>query len=109
MSLPTHALPRREEAQPGFRESSQRQRREESERGGYADVPSSPYSPTTRQEPSSPTTVPGRQEIDPETRLSPKRKRNLVRPERSRIDSDHPNYHYRQHAQNVPTYPSTTG
>lgn len=37
------------------------------------------------------------------------RKRSLIRPERSRIDRDHPNYHYRQHAANMDVYPSTTG
>ncbi|GBF59480.1 chitin synthase D [Trichophyton mentagrophytes] len=37
------------------------------------------------------------------------RKRSLVRPERHRISRDHPNYHYRQHAQNMSVYPSTTG
>ena len=37
------------------------------------------------------------------------RKRSLIRPERSRIDKDHPNYYYRQHAQNMAVQPSTTG
>ena len=37
------------------------------------------------------------------------RKRSLIKPERRRYDPDHPNYHYRQHAQNMTTYPSTTG
>ena len=37
------------------------------------------------------------------------RKRSLVRPERNRIDRDHPNFHYRQHAQNMTVQPSTTG
>ena len=37
------------------------------------------------------------------------RKRSLVRPERNRIDRDHPNYHYRQHAHNMAVLPSTTG
>ena len=37
------------------------------------------------------------------------RKKSLVRPERNRIDSDHPNYHYRQHAQRMNIIPSTTG
>ncbi|KAF2634110.1 chitin synthase 4 [Massarina eburnea CBS 473.64] len=37
------------------------------------------------------------------------RKRSLVRPERQRIDSDHPNYHYRKHAQKMTVHPSTTG
>lgn len=37
------------------------------------------------------------------------RKRSLIRPERGRIDRDHPNYHYRQHAQNMTVLPSSTG
>ncbi|KAI9893441.1 MAG: Chitin synthase, class 3 [Vezdaea aestivalis] len=37
------------------------------------------------------------------------RKRSLIRPERNRIDPSHPNYHYRQHAHNMPVLPSTTG
>ena len=37
------------------------------------------------------------------------RKRSLIRPERGRIDRDHPNFHYRQHAQNMTIFPSTTG
>lgn len=37
------------------------------------------------------------------------RKRSLVRPERQRIDQNHPNYHYRKHAQKMAVHPSTTG
>ena len=37
------------------------------------------------------------------------RKKSLIRPERNRIDRDHPNYYYRQHAQNMTVFPSTTG
>ncbi|KAK1990468.1 chitin synthase [Colletotrichum falcatum] len=37
------------------------------------------------------------------------RKRSLVRPERRRIDKDHPNYYYRQHAANMNVLPSATG
>ncbi|KAI4151157.1 MAG: hypothetical protein LQ340_003665 [Diploschistes diacapsis] len=37
------------------------------------------------------------------------RKKSLVRPERNRIDQDHPNYYYRQHAQRMNVIPSTTG
>jgi chitin synthase len=37
------------------------------------------------------------------------RKRSLIRPERNRIDRDHPNYHYRQHAANMNVLPSSTG
>lgn len=36
-------------------------------------------------------------------------KRNLVKPERSRIDPSHPTYYYQQHSQNMPVNPSTTG
>lgn len=37
------------------------------------------------------------------------RKRSLIRPERRKIDRNDPNYHYRQHAQNMEVFPSTTG
>ena len=39
------------------------------------------------------------------------RKRSLIRPERNRINKDHPNYHYHQHAQHqgMNVLPSTTG
>lgn len=33
----------------------------------------------------------------------------MIRPERNRIDRDHPNYHYRQHAANMNVLPSSTG
>lgn len=37
------------------------------------------------------------------------RKRSLIRPERSKISKDHPNYYYRKHAANMATLPSSTG
>jgi chitin synthase len=37
------------------------------------------------------------------------RKKSLIRPERQRIDRSHPNYHYRQHAQRMEVFPSSTG
>ncbi|KAL2036813.1 hypothetical protein N7G274_010471 [Stereocaulon virgatum] len=43
------------------------------------------------------------------TTIDVNRKRSLVRPERGRIDGDHPNFHYRQHAQNMDVLPSSTG
>ncbi|OLL23858.1 Chitin synthase 4 [Neolecta irregularis DAH-3] len=46
---------------------------------------------------------------DPEARLDFGRKRSLIRPERQRIARDHPNYHYRTHAQHMAILPSTTG
>ncbi|KAI5866913.1 glycosyltransferase family 2 protein [Durotheca rogersii] len=54
----------------------------------------SPLSPTGLEEPSA---------------GMPSRKRSLIRPERNRIDKDHPNYHYRKHAANMDTLPSSTG
>ena len=43
------------------------------------------------------------------TTIDVNRKRSLVRPERGRIDRDHPNFYYRQHAQNMEVLPSSTG
>ncbi|KAI1002278.1 Chitin synthase 4 [Podosphaera aphanis] len=37
------------------------------------------------------------------------RKRSLIRPERNRIDQNHPNYHYHKHAVNMSVLPSSTG
>jgi chitin synthase len=37
------------------------------------------------------------------------RKRSLIHPERQRNDPNHPNYHYRKHAQRMDVQPSTTG
>jgi len=49
----------------------------------------------------------------PQTRGAPtvdvSRKKSLIRPERNRIDRDHPNYHYRKHAQGMDFQPSSTG
>ncbi|KHJ30897.1 putative glycosyltransferase family 2 protein [Erysiphe necator] len=54
-------------------------------------------------EPFSPSSCPGATSPD----IS--RKRSLIRPERNRIDQNHPNYHYRQHAINMNVLPSSTG
>ncbi|KAF2146849.1 glycosyltransferase family 2 protein [Aplosporella prunicola CBS 121167] len=55
--------------------------------------------------------MPSPRELDPmlQTEGDLRRKRSLVRPERGRVDRDHPNYHYRKHAQNMSVQPSTTG
>ncbi|CAL3962353.1 hypothetical protein PZA11_000460 [Diplocarpon coronariae] len=37
------------------------------------------------------------------------RKRSLIRPERRRMDHNHPNYHYVQHSANMNVQPSSTG
>ncbi|KAI1341636.1 glycosyltransferase family 2 protein [Xylariaceae sp. FL0016] len=57
---------------------------------------------TTERLPLSPT-------LDDTPSGVPTRKRSLIRPERNRIDRDHPNYYYRQHAANMETLPSSTG
>jgi chitin synthase len=109
MSLPprpTHAPSRRDEPQPGFRESSRRRRRD-IETGEYTDIPSPPYSPGRHARQDSSPHMGESGTRDPEHTEG--RKRHLVRPERNRIDRDHPNYLYRQHAQNMATFPSTTG
>ncbi|CAJ2501705.1 Uu.00g045580.m01.CDS01 [Anthostomella pinea] len=58
---------------------------------------------TTERLPLSPT----HDDVDPAG--VPTRKRSLIRPERNRIDKDHPNYHYRKHAAKMETLPSKTG
>lgn len=47
--------------------------------------------------------------IQPRAKQDLHRKRSLVRPERNRYDKDHPQYHYRKHAQKMPVLPSSTG
>ena len=111
--------PKREHRSP-YRDSPSRRSRphRDIEAGTYVDAPI----------PRTPTRKP-KQQAFIETDLSPPkhtsektpmvpaqggaseftRKRSLIRPERGRIDRDHPNYHYRQHAQNMTVLPSTTG
>ncbi|KAE8149696.1 chitin synthase-domain-containing protein [Aspergillus avenaceus] len=113
MSLPQRpgkASPRREEVHSAFRESSRRRRRD-SETG-----PDEPLSSPThrhhhhrrRRSHSSRR----RRDVDEERAdvgEDMRRKKSFVRPERTRVDQEHPNYHYRQRSQNMPTYPSPTG
>ncbi|KAF2750892.1 glycosyltransferase family 2 protein [Sporormia fimetaria CBS 119925] len=122
MSLPQRphpTSPRREE-RPAFRESPRRRRPSDVENSrshdrGHAHATRGPAHPTYgHQLPSPGTPVPmERDPIMAGARASPAhdlgRKRSLIRPERQRIDQNHPNYHYRQHAQKMTVYPSTTG
>lgn len=107
---PAGGSPRHEGSQPSFRESYYR-RRQDIESGGYAESPATPSSRSRGNNgyfSTHPTSPDSPNEQDSAT--SPLgRKRSLIRPERNRINRDHPNYHYRQHAQNMQTYPSTTG
>ena len=130
---PEPTSPRRHRRRSSHRESySRRARPVDVEATPYYDIPPLSYSPTKsdpRPPPmKSPTRKP-KQEAYIQTLSSSRtpggerdymmtspsandgltRKRTLVRPERSRINKDHPNFHYRQHAQNMTVYPSTTG
>ncbi|KAB8273204.1 chitin synthase-domain-containing protein [Aspergillus minisclerotigenes] len=115
MSLPQRpgkASPRREEVHSAFRESSRRRRRD-SETGGLTDTLSSPTSHRHHHHRRHRSHSSRRKkDVDEErgdTGEEIRRKKSFVKPERSRIDQDHPNYHYRQRSQNMPTYPSATG
>ncbi|KAI9818972.1 MAG: Chitin synthase, class 3 [Thelocarpon impressellum] len=101
--FPTHAEPTPTQYSPTRKSASRKQ--------GYAKA--APHTPTGDREPLSPNMgTPigaggGGGGGAPNTDFT--RKRSLVRPERNRIDRDHPNYHYRQHAANMAVLPSTTG
>ena len=80
------------------------QHRREPSKSSYQDTVASPLTPTTTHEQLAPAPrshTPAGGEFQ--------RKRSLIRPERNRIDRDHPNYHYRQHAANMDVLPSSTG
>jgi chitin synthase len=118
MSLPrrpTESSPRRRERAPRYQDSpTRRSRATDVESTPYRDDPPTPRSarrPRQQafiQAPPSPGLQLDRDDfISPVQELG--RKKSLVRPERGRIDPDHPNYYYRRHAQNMTVYPSTTG
>ena len=117
-------LPRRPEAsespvreQQAYRSSPRRPRAQDEETGYYSVAPPSPskaqqalYLDTI----GSPLTA-----ASTDDQIIPRsgtpyggdmhRKRSLIRPERNRIDKDHPNYYYRQHAARMDVLPSSTG
>lgn len=114
MSLPQRpgrASPRRDD-RTLFREPTRRRRRDsEPEEYDYSDNPRS-SARRHRHHRSQSSRRPLRDNEDEERNLpgaETQQKKHLVRPERSRIDANHPNYHYRQRSQNMPTYPSATG
>ncbi|KAI9843582.1 MAG: Chitin synthase, class 3 [Thelocarpon superellum] len=78
-------------------------RRTPSRKHGY--IKAGSHTPTGDTEPLTPTGPPP----GASGPVDFGRKRSLIRPERNRIDRDHPNYHYRQHAHNMTVLPSTTG
>ena len=109
-------LPQRPEASESPTRNSPRRPRAQDEEAGYPQP-----SPTrshrrghskhlygdTLQSPSTPTGDSMLGDRSGASELG--RKRSLIRPERNRIDRDHPNYHYRQHAANMDVLPSSTG
>ncbi|KAJ5591921.1 uncharacterized protein N7459_002290 [Penicillium hispanicum] len=112
MSLPQRpgkGSPRREEVR-AFREPSRRHRRD-IDTGAYSDSPTT--SPTThrhrRRRSHSQRRVADPDEDRMERGGDLRRKKSMVKPERRRIDSDHPNYHYQKRSHNMNTYPSATG
>src|SRR5271154_310354 len=108
--------PVREKNQSPYRDSPSRRQRD-IETGGHPSrnrsQANSPSRPTRRD--SRPGT-PGSWVDDREPTMATQvagsdlgRKKSLIRPERNRIDRDHPNYHYRKHARDMEVLPSTTG
>ena len=107
-----HSSPRRrpEDEEAGYysvppaSQSPSRYRNDRPFRDSYAETITSPLSPMGTNEPIVPrqqSRTPGAGRVE--------RKRSLIRPERNRIDRDHPNYHYRQHAARMDIFPSSTG
>ena len=105
-----------------YRDSPSRRSRDVETGGYYTDSPGMKGSPTRRHRRSQSRAHQRNEshpfsdynDLDPimgSPRAQPElnRKRSLIRPERHRIDQDHPNYHYRQHARNMEVLPSTTG
>ncbi|CAF9931121.1 MAG: Chitin synthase, class 3 [Heterodermia speciosa] len=114
---PKATSPRREHRSPTHRDSPSRRRPHDIETGPYHDSPTTPSRRPKQQafiqpEPSPRTPIAGEMDDTMGSHIGANdlgRKRSLVRPERNRIDRDHPNFYYRQHAQNMTVHPSTTG
>ncbi|PWY89212.1 hypothetical protein BO70DRAFT_359498 [Aspergillus heteromorphus CBS 117.55] len=114
MSMPQRpgkASPRREEFHGPLRESSRRRHRTH-ESSGHNDPLASPsghrhhHHRHHRSRSSKP-----REDVDEERGEGgeSRPKKSFSKPERNRVDPSHPNYHYRQKSQSMPTKPSTTG
>ncbi|KAI9684589.1 MAG: Chitin synthase, class 3 [Bathelium mastoideum] len=116
---PPPASPKRERRRSTHRDSPRRRRPSDLEASPYERAEKPRLSPTRKQSADAyvrPLPSPGTPGTDHDPMMAGhkanadlNRKRSLIRPERTRIDSDHPQYHYRKHAQNMTVYPSTTG
>ena len=116
---PANVSPKREHRESPYRDSPTRRSRPPQ------DIEAVPYVDSPPRTPSRKPKQQAFMQAEPSPRLREKdsvdngdgqrvstdfgRKRSLIRPERRRMDRDHPNYHYRQHAQNMEVFPSTTG
>lgn len=124
MSLPRRPAvtsPKRENRGSPYQDSpSRRNPPNDVEAAPYSDNPRIPRTPTRKPkqqaymqpEPPSPSKTLHNDQVDGDGGgggADFTRKRSLIHPERRRVDRDHPNYHYRQHAQNMEVFPSTTG
>ncbi|KAF2705356.1 glycosyltransferase family 2 protein [Pleomassaria siparia CBS 279.74] len=123
MSLPQRpdASSSRRDNRHSYRDSPPRRRRTSDLENSRSNDRNSPRksaahpSSVSRPLPSPGTPVPMDRDpmmMNPHKGVPPQdlgRKRSLVRPERQRFDPDHPNYHYRKHAQKMAVQPSTTG
>ncbi|KAL8764820.1 MAG: hypothetical protein Q9209_007864 [Squamulea sp. 1 TL-2023] len=110
--------PPKREHRSSYRDSpSRRSRPQDVETGPYHDSPRTPTRRPRQQAhlraDSSPRSLGGERDTmmtsqgDGVHELG--RKRSLIRPERNRIDRDHPQYRYRQAAQKMDVQPSSTG
>ena len=114
---PKATSPKRDSRASTYRDSpTKRSRPRDIETGPYYDAPSTPTRKPKQhayiQPEPSPRTPTGDMDSMTGSQIGGTdlgRKRSLVRPERNRIDRDHPNFHYRQHAQTMAIQPSTTG
>jgi chitin synthase len=126
------SLPKRPDSESPIREqksypkSPSRRRQPQDEETGYFSATTTPISPSRHQRRPSKSSFPEtiQTPLTPTTTTEPlapqrldthgaggemHRKRSLIRPERNKIDRNHPNYYYRQHAVNMNVLPSSTG
>ncbi|PYI29185.1 chitin synthase D [Aspergillus indologenus CBS 114.80] len=114
MSLPQRpgkASPRREETFDSYRESSRRRHRTRESTGHHDHEDSSPSGHRHHRHHRSRSSR-RRSDADVERGdwgTDSRNRKSFVKPERTRVDQNHPHYHYRQKSQNMPTYPSQTG
>lgn len=119
MSLPRRPAvtsPKRENRGSPYQDSpSRRNPPNDVEAAPYSDSPRIPRTPTRKPkqqaymqpEPPSPSKTLHNDQVDGDGGgggADFTRKRSLIHPERRRVDRDHPNYHYRQHAQNMEVF-----